>query len=205
MVWFLELYSCLFFRQHVCISGLMGLQRWPRLIILCFNINNTNFHSIILITGPSSALQWGPQCGLENVSVTLHGIRNWPQPLTIAEVLLSTYCLPDGSDGWTLAFAFSFSFCLEVKQLSWENKDRSLKLRPVRQQATRNLITSPGQLSREAAPAWAGPLPDFLLCEKNKSLFGWPDIAWFLQMLLPIAEWRYSQAKHKEENTATNL
>lgn len=163
------------------------------------------FHSIILITGPSSALQWGPQCGLENVSVKLHGIKNWPQPLTIAEVLLSTYCLPDGSDGWTLAFAFPFSFCLEVKQLSWENKDRSLKLRPVRQQATRNLITSPGQLSGEAAAAWAGPLPNFLLCEKNKSLFGWPDIAWFLQMLLPIAEWRYSQAKHKEENTAKNL
>ena len=99
MVWFLELYSCLFFSQHVCISGLVGLQRWPRLSILCFNINNTNFLSIILITGPSSALQWGPQCGLENVSVKLHGIINWPQPLTVAELLLSTYCFPDSSDG----------------------------------------------------------------------------------------------------------
>ena len=99
MVWFLELYSCLFFSQHVCISGLMGFQRWPRLSILCFNINNMNFHSIILVTGPSSALQWGPQCGLENVSVKLHGIINWPQPLTIAELLLSPHCFPDGSDG----------------------------------------------------------------------------------------------------------
>lgn len=45
-------------------------------ILFNLNINNTKFHSIILIAGPSSALQGGPQCGLENVSVKLHGIIN---------------------------------------------------------------------------------------------------------------------------------